>query len=41
MNPNAVVKIDIRTPEEVIQSIEEQSKILANALVTLRGLLSD
>jgi type I restriction enzyme M protein len=41
VNPNAVMKIDPRTPEEVIQSIEDQAKIVANALATLRGLLND
>lgn len=39
VNPNAVVKIDSRTPDEVIQSIAEQCKIVANARQTLRGLL--
>ncbi|MBK5254573.1 MAG: hypothetical protein JJE39_00925 [Vicinamibacteria bacterium] len=40
VNPNAIVGIDTRTPEEVIQSIDEQGKIVANSLETLRGLLS-
>ena len=39
VNSNVVVKIDIRTPEEVIQSIEEQGKIVTNSLETLRALL--
>jgi type I restriction enzyme M protein len=39
VNPNVVVKLDTRTPAEVIQSIEEQGKIVAGALKTLRGLL--
>lgn len=39
VNPNAIVKIDTRTPDEVIQSIDEQGKIVANALATLRSLL--
>lgn len=39
VNPNAVVKIDTRTPEEVIQSIADQGKIVADALSALRGLL--
>jgi type I restriction enzyme M protein len=39
VNPNAIVKVDTRTPQEVIQSIEEQGKIAAKALETLRGLL--
>ena len=40
VNPNAVVKIDTRTPEQVIESIDAQGKIVAQALETLRGLLS-
>lgn len=40
VNPNAVVKLDERTPEEVIRSIEEQGKIVAEALATLRKLIS-
>lgn len=39
VNPNAIVKIDTRTPEEVIQSIDDQGRIVAKALETLRGLL--
>lgn len=39
VNPNAIVKIDTRTPDEVIQSIDDQGKIVLNALATLRRLL--
>src|ERR1700687_5206126 len=39
VNPNAVVKIDCRTPKEVIQSIVEQGEIVAQALESLRALL--
>jgi type I restriction enzyme M protein len=39
VNPNAVVKIDSRTPDEVIQSIANQGEIVAEALKTLRALL--
>ena len=39
VNPNAVVRIDARTPEEVIQSIGNQFEIAAQALETLRALL--
>jgi type I restriction enzyme M protein len=39
VNPNAIAKIDTRTPQEVIQSIDDQGKIVAKALETLRGLL--
>ncbi len=37
----AACEIVERTPEEVIQSIEEQGKIVAQCLATLRGLLAD
>ena len=33
------IKLDTRTPAEVIQSIEEQSKIVSKSLETLRALL--
>jgi type I restriction enzyme M protein len=39
VNPNAIVKNDTRKPDEVIQSIEDQGKIVAKALATLRALL--
>jgi len=39
VNPNAVTKIDARTPDEVIQSIEDQGKIVAHSLKTLRELI--
>lgn len=39
VNPNKVVNLDTRTPVEVIQSIEQQSRVVANALEMLRGLL--
>jgi hypothetical protein len=32
---DAVMKIDSRTPDQVIQSIEDQGKIVANTLPTL------
>ncbi len=32
VNPNALVKIDTRTSEEVIESIADQSKIVSQAL---------
>jgi type I restriction enzyme M protein len=41
VNPNAVIKIDERTTEEVIQSIENHGKIVADALVKLRVMLTD
>jgi type I restriction enzyme M protein len=39
VNPNAVVKLDTRTPGEVIESIDKQSEIVAKSLTTLRKLL--
>jgi hypothetical protein len=39
VNPNVVVKLDTRTPAEVIQSIEDQGKIVAKSFQTLRALL--
>ena len=39
VNPNAVVKLDTRTPAEVIQSIEDQGAVVAKSLATLRALL--
>ena len=39
VNPNAVVKNDTRTPEEVIQSIEDHGRVVAGALAALRGIL--
>jgi len=38
VNPNAIVKIDTRTPDEVIQSIDDQGKIVATALKAPRQL---
>jgi type I restriction enzyme M protein len=40
VNPNVVVKLDTRTPAEVIQSIEDQGKIVSESLKTLRTLLT-
>jgi type I restriction enzyme M protein len=39
VNPNVVVRLDTRTPAEVIQSIEDQGKIIARSLETLRALV--
>jgi type I restriction enzyme M protein len=38
VNPNAVVKTDTRTSEEVIECIADQSKIVSQALEALRKL---
>jgi type I restriction enzyme M protein len=40
VNPNAVVKVDTRTPQEVIQSIQHQASIVAQSLQTLEQLIS-
>ena len=39
VNPNAVVKIDTRTPDEVIKSIADQGEIVREALASLQTLL--
>lgn len=41
VNPNAVVKVDTRSPEEIITSIAEQGKIVSQALARLRALLGE
>lgn len=41
VNPNAVVQIDTRTPEQIITSIEDQAAIVASALGSLRSMLRD
>ncbi|MGA8670672.1 MAG: N-6 DNA methylase [Terracidiphilus sp.] len=40
VNPRAVVKTDDRTPEQIIQSIEDQGNIVNDSLARLRALLS-
>ena len=39
VNPNVVVKVDLRTPRQVIKSIENQGKIVADALKKLNAML--
>lgn len=41
VNPNTVAKVDTRTPQEIINNIEEQGKIVSEALGRLRGLLAE
>lgn len=41
VNPNAVVKVDARTPEDIIANIEAQGKILTEALTRLSALLAE
>ena len=40
VNPNAVTTADARTPEEILVSIQEQGRILADALTRLKALLA-
>jgi len=39
VNPNAVIKVDTRMPSEIIGSIEEQGRIVSEALAKLKTLL--
>ena len=39
VNPNAVATVDERTPAEIIAGIEEQGRIVAQALGRLRALV--
>ncbi|MHB8910984.1 MAG: hypothetical protein ACYDAA_19075 [Syntrophales bacterium] len=41
VNPNTVVKMDSRTPAEVIENIEAQGKIVGAALARLKALLEE
>jgi type I site-specific restriction endonuclease len=41
VNPNAVVYVDTRTPEEIIKSIETQGKIVSKALAKLKKLMAE
>ena len=41
VNPNAVVQIDTRTPEQIITSIDQQGAIVADAQRSLRSMLRD
>ena len=41
VNPNAVVAVDNRTPAEIIQSIQSQQRVVAEALVRLSTLTSN
>ena len=40
VNPNIVVKVDTRTPQEIIANIDEQGRIVSEALASLSGLLA-
>jgi len=41
VNPNIVVKLDTRTPAEIIANIEKQGNIVAEALNNLKSLLKE
>jgi len=38
VNPTAVVDVDIRTPQQIIDNIEAQGRIVADALARLSAL---
>jgi len=40
VNPNTVAKVDTRTPQEIISNIEEQGRIVSEALGRLRRFLA-
>lgn len=40
VNPNAVTKVDDRTPQEIIGSIEQQGRIVSESLARLVRLLA-
>ena len=41
VNPNAVTKVDLRTPQEIIQNIEKQQSIVNESMGKLKLLLSE
>ena len=40
VNPTAVVDVDTRTPRQIISSIEEQGRVISNALTRLAALMT-
>ena len=40
VNPTAVIDVDTRTPQQIIENIEAQGRIVANALVRLNSLMA-
>lgn len=40
VNPNAVAKVDDRTPQQIIGSIEQQGRIVSESLARLAKLLA-
>jgi len=41
VNPNAVIKVDTRTPVEIIKNIEKQGKIVSAALIKIKTLMAE
>ncbi len=41
VNPNAVTKVDARTPEDIIANIKAQGRLVSEALTRLSGLLAE
>lgn len=41
VNPNAVARVDERSPQEIIGSIEQQGRIVSDALKRLTALLAE
>jgi len=41
VNPNVTAKVDTRTPQEIIESIEAQGEIVSSALEKLKTLLAE
>ena len=39
VNPNALTKVDDRTPDQIIENIENQGRVVAQALVRLNALM--
>jgi type I restriction enzyme M protein len=40
VNPTAVVDVDTRTPQQIIENIEAQGRIVADALARLNSLMA-
>jgi len=40
VNPNVVIKVDTRSPEQIVENIEEQGEIIATSLNNLKSLLA-
>jgi len=40
VNPTAAVDLDTRTPQQIIRSIEDQGRIVAEALARLNKLMA-